>query len=172
YAPEREVDAGHRSAQEQISTGADQHRSRSAQKQISTRTTDQHRGVLMDRRNFFRTSGAAAGVGFTALVAQGTASAAPEQTERDPIVADPPDGALVITDGTLRVRLHPDFPQVVDYQLDGATLAGRYGPAHTTVTIDDVAYDVEVTAPQVTDDSSATYHLTVPDLPGVEFDAE
>ncbi|HLR94928.1 MAG TPA: endo-alpha-N-acetylgalactosaminidase family protein [Jiangellaceae bacterium] len=126
----------------------------------------------MDRRNFFRTSGAAAGVGFTALVAQGTASAAPEQTERDPIVADPPDGALVITDGTLRVRLHPDFPQVVDYQLDGATLAGRYGPAHTTVTIDDVAYDVEVTAPQVTDDSSATYHLTVPDLPGVEFDAE
>src|SRR5690625_7595295 len=125
----------------------------------------------MDRRNFFRTSGAAAGVGFTALVAQGTASAAPEQTERDPIVADPPDGALVITDGTLRVRLHPQFPQVVDYELDGARLAGRYGAAHTTVTIDETPYDVEVTAPRLTDDSSATYHLSVPDLPGVEFDA-
>ena len=128
----------------------------------------------MDRRNFLRTSGVAAGVGFTTLAVQGTASAAPDRTEQDEqaaIVPDPPDGALVITDGTLRVRLHPQFPQVVDYELDGARLAGRYGAAHTTVTIDETPYDVEVTAPRLTDDSSATYHLSVPDLPGVEFDA-
>src|SRR5699024_8238135 len=119
---------------------------------MDRRTTDQHRGALMDRRNSLRTSGVAAGggcttlavlftarrnffrrggvppaVGFTALAVQGTASAAPDRTEQDEqaaIVPDPRDGALVITDGTLRVRLHPQFPQVVDYELDGARLAG------------------------------------------------
>src|SRR5699024_6685034 len=113
-------------------------RDRDRARDMDRRTTDQHRGVLKDRRNFLRTSGVAAGVGFTTLAVQGTASAAPVRTEQDEqaaIVPDPPDGALVIIDGTLRVRLHPQFPQVVDYVLDGARLAGRYGAAHTTVTI-------------------------------------
>ncbi|MGP9538135.1 endo-alpha-N-acetylgalactosaminidase family protein [Brachybacterium sp. AOP43-C2-M15] len=95
-----------------------------------------------------------------------------EPADPDPIVVDPPEGTVEITDGDLRVRLHPDFPQVVDYTLGSASLAGRYGPAHTTVTIDDVVQDVEVSAPQLSDDGdSATYRITVPALPGVALDA-
>lgn len=90
----------------------------------------------------------------------------------DPIVVDPPEGTVEITDGSLAVRLHPDFPQVVDYSLGGSTLAGRYGPAHTAVTIDDVSYEVETSAPELSaDGTGATYRLTVPALPGVSFDA-
>jgi endo-alpha-N-acetylgalactosaminidase len=90
----------------------------------------------------------------------------------DPIVVDPPEGTVEITDGDLSVRLHPDFPQVVDYTLGGASLAGRYGAAHTTVRIDEVTRDVEVSAPELAaDGASATYRLTVPSLTGVSFAA-
>jgi endo-alpha-N-acetylgalactosaminidase len=95
-----------------------------------------------------------------------------EPADPDPIVVVPPEGTVEITDGDLSVRLHPDFPQVVDYTLGGASLAGRYGAAHTSLEIDDVARDVEVSAPEVSaDGASATYHLTVPSLPGVSLDA-
>ncbi|WP_394216087.1 endo-alpha-N-acetylgalactosaminidase family protein [Brachybacterium vulturis] len=95
-----------------------------------------------------------------------------EETDPDPIVVTPPEGTVEISDGTLQVRLHPDFPQVVDYTLDGASLAGRYGSAHTSVTIDDVSYEVETSAPEISEDGAeATYHLTVPELSGVSFDA-
>ena len=40
-----------------------------------------------------------------------------------------PEGAVTIADGPLQVRLHPDFPQVVDYRLGGEQLAGRIGEA-------------------------------------------
>lgn len=95
-----------------------------------------------------------------------------EPADPDPIVVDPPEGTVEITDGDLHVRLHPDFPQVVDYTLGGASLAGRYGAAHTSLEIDDVPRDVEVTAPEVSaDGTTATYRLTVPSLPGVSLDA-
>ena len=95
-----------------------------------------------------------------------------EPADPDPIVVDPPEGAVEITDGDLSVRLHPDFPQVVDYTLGGASLAGRYGAALTSLEIDEVARDVEVSAPEVSaDGASATYRLTVPSLPGVSLDA-
>lgn len=95
-----------------------------------------------------------------------------EAADPDPIVVDPPEGTVEITDADLTVRLHPDFPQVVDYTLGEGSLAGRYGDAPTSVVIDDVPYDVEVTAPEVSeDDLSATYHLTVPALEGTSFDA-
>ncbi|ATG50463.1 carbohydrate-binding protein [Brachybacterium vulturis] len=123
----------------------------------------------MDRRMFLLTSGVAAGV--TALAGPQAALAAPDGAEPGPIIAEAPEDALVITDGTLQVRLHPEFPQVVDYRLDGAQLAGRLGDAHRSVIVDEVERDVEVSAPELTDDSSATYHLSIPDLPGVEFDA-
>src|SRR5699024_12107594 len=73
--------------------------------------------------------------------------------------------------GSLQVRLHPQFPQVVDYRLDGAQLAGRLGDPHRSVIIDEVEYEVEVSAPELHDDSSAAYHVSIPDLPGVGFDA-
>ncbi|WP_172805655.1 endo-alpha-N-acetylgalactosaminidase family protein [Brachybacterium avium] len=126
----------------------------------------------MDRRRFIQASGVAAGVGFTGIAVPGAANAAPEEPEPDSITVDPPPGTIEITDDDLRVRLHPDFPQVVDYTVGGATLAGRYGGAHTTITIDDVERGVEVEEPQLAEDgASATYRLTVPDLPGVSVDA-
>lgn len=95
-----------------------------------------------------------------------------EPADPDPIVVDPPEGTVEISDGDLAVRLHPDFPQVVDYTLGGASLAGRYGAALTSLEIDDVERDVEVSAPEVSaDGASATYGLTVPSLPGVSLDA-
>lgn len=95
-----------------------------------------------------------------------------DEADPDPIVVDPPEGTATISDGDVSVRLHPDFPQVVDYSVDGSSLAGRYGAAHTAVVIDDVSYDVEVTAPELSEDgASATYHLTVPELEGTSFDA-
>jgi len=95
-----------------------------------------------------------------------------EPADPDPIVVDPPEGTLEISDGDLGVRLHPDFPQVVDYSLGEGTLAGRYGAAHSAVVIDDVPYDVEVDDPQLSEDgTSATYHLTVAGLAGTSFDA-
>src|SRR5699024_1844180 len=123
----------------------------------------------MDRRTFLLTSGAAAGV--TALAGPQAALAAPDGADGGPLVAEAPEDALVITDGSLQVRLHPQFPQVVDYRLDGAQLAGRLGDPHRSVIIDEVEYEVAVSAPELTDDSSATYHVSIPDLPGVEFDA-
>lgn len=126
----------------------------------------------MDRRNFLRATGAAAGVGATSLVAPTAGIAAPDQSDPGQALVEAPEGALVITDGTLQVRLHPQFPQVVDYQVGGAALAGRVGTALTSVTIDDLPYDVEVSSPSTPEASRATYHLTVPDLPGVEFDAD
>ncbi|GAA1485489.1 endo-alpha-N-acetylgalactosaminidase family protein [Brachybacterium fresconis] len=126
----------------------------------------------MDRRSFLRASGVAAGVGVAGSLAPGAAQAAPQPSHGDPILVDPPEGTVEITDGELRVRLHPDFPQVVDYAVGGSTLAGRFGGAHTTVMIDDVERAVDVEQPQLAEDaSSATYRLAVPDLPGVTFDA-
>lgn len=90
----------------------------------------------------------------------------------DPIDTDVPDGAVTITDGSLAVRMHPRFPQVVDYTLDGRVLAGRYGDALDSVVINDVSRRVEVSAPVVSDDGrSVRYHVTVPDLPDIAFDA-
>ncbi|APX33150.1 hypothetical protein BH708_10990 [Brachybacterium sp. P6-10-X1] len=126
----------------------------------------------MDRRHFLQASGIAAGIGVASSVMPGTAMAAPAPSEPDPITVDAPPGTLEITDGELRVRLHPDFPQVVDYAVGGATLAGRYGGAHTTVMIDDVERAVEVEEPQLAEDSaSATYRLTAPELPSISLDA-
>lgn len=83
-----------------------------------------------------------------------------------------PDGAIELTDGDLKVRLHPDFPQVVDYRLGDKQLAGRLGDALTSVLINEVEQPVTVGDPVVADGSkSVTYPLTFPNLPGVSFDA-
>lgn len=70
----------------------------------------------------------------------------------DPVVVDPselviPAGAMEITDGSLRVRLHPTSPQVVDHRLDGEQLPGRIGGAITSVLINGTSQNVTVGEP-------------------------
>ena len=125
----------------------------------------------MDRRTFLLTSGATAGVGALALAGPQIALASPDGAGGGQSLVDVPEGAVTLTDGTLQVRLHPEFPQVVDYQLGGVQLAGRLGDPHRSVLVDEVEHEIEVSAPELSGDSSATYHLAIPDLPGVEFDA-
>ncbi|WP_250505505.1 endo-alpha-N-acetylgalactosaminidase family protein [Bowdeniella massiliensis] len=74
-----------------------------------------------------------------------------------------PDGAPELSADGLSVRLHPDFPQVVDYRLGDAQLAGKLCDPLTQVTIDEKPYDVTVAAPTGTG-ASATYALSVADL--------
>lgn len=104
-----------------------------------------------------------------------------DPADADTADIDVPEGAITLTDvkghhdahgSGLQVRLHPDFPQVVDYRLGDQQLAGRYGDALDTVTIDEKKRKVEVEDPRVdTHGSRATYHVTVPALEGVSFDA-
>lgn len=88
----------------------------------------------------------------------------------DPLAVSVPDGALTITDGTLTVRTHPDFPQVVDYRLGGRQLAGRYGGALTSITVDGVAQPVSVGTPTTSADS-VSYPVTFDNLPGASLTA-
>lgn len=81
-----------------------------------------------------------------------------------------PDGALAITDGNLTVRTHPDFPQVVDYRLGGRQLAGRYGAALTSMTVDGVVQPVTVGKATATG-SSVSYPVTFDQLPGASLKA-
>lgn len=127
----------------------------------------------MDRRDFFRASGIAAGAGASGLITT-TAASAENAAPARPRAAEvePPAGTLTLTDGTLQVRLHPQFPQVIDYELDGAVLVGRRGAALTTLLIDEVEREVEVAEPELIGEDRAVYRLTVPDLPGVGFSAD
>ncbi|MGO1487974.1 MAG: endo-alpha-N-acetylgalactosaminidase family protein [Arachnia sp.] len=83
-----------------------------------------------------------------------------------------PDGAVELADGDLRVRLHPGFPQVVDYRLGTEQMAGRLGDALETVLVNEVEQPVTVALPVLADDAtSASYALTFPELPGVSMTA-
>ncbi|PRY63721.1 endo-alpha-N-acetylgalactosaminidase [Knoellia remsis] len=81
-----------------------------------------------------------------------------------------PEGALTITDGTLTVRTHPDFPQVVDYRLGGKQLAGRLGSALTSITVDGVEQPVTVGTATVSG-ASVSYPVTFTKLPGASLTA-
>ena len=83
-----------------------------------------------------------------------------------------PEGAVELVDGDLKVRVHPGFPQVVDYRLGDAQMAGRLGDALKTVLINEVEQAVTVAAPTKAEGGkSATYKLTFPGLPDVSMDA-
>nr|WP_269452159.1 discoidin domain-containing protein [Tessaracoccus coleopterorum] len=83
-----------------------------------------------------------------------------------------PEGTVEIADGDLTVRMHPGFPQVVDYRLGDKQLAGRLGDALTSILVNEEEQPVTVGAPVKSDDGrSATYALTFPNLEGVSFDA-
>lgn len=90
--------------------------------------------------------------------------------EAQPIEVVVPEGAVEITDGDLSVRLHPDFPQVVDYRLGGEQLAGRVGDALNSVRVNEEEQAVEVAAP-VVDGATATYAITFPEIEGVSLNA-
>lgn len=93
-----------------------------------------------------------------------------EAPETDVVV---PDEAVTVTDGSLQVRLHPDFPQVVDYQLYDQQMAGRLGEPLTTMLINEEEVDVEVASPEVSEDgTAASYGLTFEELPGTSMVAE
>ncbi len=83
-----------------------------------------------------------------------------------------PAGAVELADGDLKVRMHPGFPQVVDYRLGDKQMPGRVGDALTSVLINEVEQSVTVAAPtEAADGKSATYKLTFPGLPGVSMNA-
>jgi endo-alpha-N-acetylgalactosaminidase len=77
--------------------------------------------------------------------------------------------AATLRSDALEVRVAADFPRVLSYTRDGATLTGSTRPV-TSVTIDDQPYDADVERTAV-DATSADYRLTFPDLPGVHVDA-
>ncbi|WP_220488271.1 endo-alpha-N-acetylgalactosaminidase family protein [Tessaracoccus sp. MC1756] len=83
-----------------------------------------------------------------------------------------PEGTIELADGDLKVRLHPDFPQVVDYRLGDDQLAGRIGAALTTILVNEVEQPVTVADPvRAADGRSASYALTFPNLTGVSMTA-
>ncbi|MCG6567206.1 glycoside hydrolase family 101 beta sandwich domain-containing protein [Tessaracoccus sp. ZS01] len=87
----------------------------------------------------------------------------------DPAVVVPA-GAIELQDYDFKVRLHPDFPQVVDYRLGDDQLAGRLGTALTTVEVNGTGQPVSVADPVVAHDRrSASYALSFPNLTGVSL---
>ncbi|QXT63218.1 NPCBM/NEW2 domain-containing protein [Tessaracoccus palaemonis] len=93
-----------------------------------------------------------------------TPTADPEE-----LVPDDVEGALTISDGDLTVTLHPDFPQVVSYQLGDKTMVGRVGGALTRILVNEKTRDVTVGEPEATA-KKVTYPVSIPDL-GASFDA-
>lgn len=101
---------------------------------------------------------------FNAYTATGEPEPGPTPSDPAPAPEIPiPDNALEITDGTLTVRTHPAFPQIVDYRLGDQQLIGQLGAPLTSITIDEQAYPVTVGTPQATA-SEVTYPVTIADI--------
>ncbi|WCC79320.1 endo-alpha-N-acetylgalactosaminidase family protein [Cutibacterium equinum] len=93
-------------------------------------------------------------------------------TPAGPLAPEVPEGALSIGDGTLSVRLRPDFPQIIDYNLAGRTLVGQYGSALSSMTIDGKVQKVTVgKATVAADKRSVSYPVAFPGLKGVHLTA-
>lgn len=105
---------------------------------------------------------------YTASEGEAQPSEPSEPSTLDVVV---PEGAIEITDGSLTVRTHPGFPQVVDYRMAGQQLPGRFGDALTSVMINGAAQAVSVGKP-VASASKVSYPLTFPKLPKVSMNAE
>lgn len=95
----------------------------------------------------------------------------------DPATGEPDavvnvEGVLTISDGNLAVRLHPGFPQVLDYTIGKARIAGKFGAeALTSILINEKTQPVAVGTPSV-DATTARYPLTFPELPGISMTAK
>ena len=75
-----------------------------------------------------------------------------------------------MSDGAVTVRVRRDFPQVIDYVVGQARMAGRIGSPLTKVRINGTDHVATVSVPRTTG-SSASWKLTFRDLPGVELTA-
>lgn len=110
-----------------------------------------------------------------ASLAEFQAFTATEQEPPDPSEAPKivvPEGALEITDGTVTVRTHPAFPQVVDYRMGDAQMAGKFGDPLTQMVIDGTNQTVTVGEAKVSaDGTSVTYPITFPGLEGASMNA-
>lgn len=87
----------------------------------------------------------------------------PEPTPVDPAV--PAENLLTITDGTLSVQMHKNFPQVVQWELGGQTVAGNTGNALTAIKINEVLKDVTVTPAVKTGENTARWAISVDGTP-------
>ena len=104
---------------------------------------------------------------FNAFTVDGS-DPSPNLTSSRPPTPEVPSDAISLSDGTVTVRVRRDFPQVIDYTVGHAHLAGRIGSPLTKVRINGTDRVATVSAPKTTD-TSASWKLTFHDLPGVEL---
>ena len=106
---------------------------------------------------------------FNAFTVDGS-DPSPDPTPSEPPTPEVPKDAISLSDGTVTVRARRDFPQVIDYTVGHAHMAGRIGSPLTKVRINGTDHVATVSAPTTTG-SSASWKLTFRDLPGVELTA-
>ena len=107
---------------------------------------------------------------FNAFTVDGS-DPSPDPTPSEPPTPEVPKDAISLSDGTVTVRARRDFPQVIDYTVGHAHMAGRIGSPLTKVRINGADHVATVSAPTTTG-SSASWKLTFRDLPGVELTAD
>ncbi|EGR95007.1 F5/8 type C domain protein [ [[Propionibacterium] namnetense SK182B-JCVI] len=104
---------------------------------------------------------------FNAFTVDGS-DPSPNLTSSRPPTPEVPSDAISLSDSAVTVRVRRDFPQVIDYTVGHAHLAGRIGSPLTKVRINGTDRVATVSAPKTTD-TSASWKLTFHDLPGVEL---
>ena len=104
---------------------------------------------------------------FNAFTVDGS-DPSPNLTSSRPPTPEVPSDAISLSDGAVTVRVRRDFPQVIDYTVGHAHLAGRIGSPLTKVRINGTDRVATVSAPKTTG-TSASWKLTFHDLPGVEL---
>lgn len=91
-----------------------------------------------------------------------------DPTPVDPEV--PAENTLTLTDGTLSVQMHKNFPQVIRWDLGGQSVAGNTGNALTSIKINEVVKAVTVTPAVKTNENTARWAISVNGT-GDSFDA-
>ncbi len=92
-----------------------------------------------------------------------TAQTVEPQPEPQPDPGVPADKVVTLTDGTLSVRMHTDFPQVIGWNLGGVEANGNTGAALTTIRINQTDHAVTVTPATTQEAHSATWGFAVND---------
>lgn len=91
----------------------------------------------------------------------------------DGVVTPPeePQPTVTLTQDSLSVLVHQDFPQIVGYNLDGHEVAGNTGAAINKVQVNATTYSATSTEAEVSQDGAqATWRVSVADLDDVAFD--
>ena len=109
---------------------------------------------------------------FNAFTGEVKAAEEPEEPAPAPEVTVP-DGAKEITDDTITVRTHPDFPQVIDYRIGEKQLIGQLGDPLSKIQVDGKDYAVQVGDVSTSEDgTTVTYPLKLKDLSAVSLDVQ